>query len=78
VLRLQAATDSTASSAGVPGPVTKTGTSPDPRLAVHYVIADEIIIYFLGDAVERMEVKGLEQGLYLDPLGRSTLTAGSS
>lgn len=77
-LRLPADPDSAGADAGVPGPVTETGTSPDPRLAVHYVIADEIIIYFLGDEVERMEVKGLDQGLYLDPLGRNTVAAGSS
>ncbi len=77
VLDLRAVTDSLSPNSEVPGPVTETGTSPDPRLAVHYVIADEIIIYFLGGEVERMEVKGLDQGLYLDPLGRGTLTAGS-
>lgn len=76
-LDLQVPGDSTASNAGLPGPVTETGTSPDPRLAVHYVIADEIIIYFLDGEVERMEVKGLDQGLYLEPLGRRSLTAGS-
>jgi lipopolysaccharide export system protein LptA len=78
VLNLRDPTDSIPPDPDVPGPVTETGTSPDPRLAVHYVIADEIIIYFLGGEVERMEVKGLDQGLYLDPLGRTTLTAGSS
>jgi hypothetical protein len=77
-LQLTPDPDSTGVDPRVPGPVTETGTSPDPRLAVHYVIADEIIIYFLGDEVERMEVKGLDQGLYLDPLGRGSLAAGSS
>ena len=77
VVGLRAAVDS-AQDPAVPGPVTETGSSPDARLAVHYVIADEIVIYFLGGEVDRMEVKGLDQGLYLDPLGRSTLTAGSS
>ena len=63
---------------GAPGPVTETGISPDPRLAVHYVIADEIVIIFVDGEVERMEVKGLDQGLYLDPTARRAPTEGGS
>ena len=63
---------------GAPGPVTETGISPDPHLAVHYVIADEIVIIFVDGEVERMEVKGLDQGLYLDPTPRRAPTEGGS
>jgi hypothetical protein len=73
-VNVQSRTDSTGVDPGPPGPVTETRTSPDPRLAVHYVIADEIIIFFSDGEVQRMEVKGLDQGLYLDPLGRRAVT----
>ncbi|MEJ2539338.1 MAG: hypothetical protein P8188_05125 [Gemmatimonadota bacterium] len=74
VVNVQSRTESTGVDPGPPGPVTETRTSPDPRLAVHYVIADEIIIFFSDGEVQRMEVKGLDQGLYLDPLGRRAVT----
>lgn len=67
-----------AAEGGPPGPVTETGISPDPRLGVHYVIADEIVIIFVDGEVERMEVKGLDQGLYLDPAARRVPTQGGS
>lgn len=57
---------------GAPG-AAEAGDSPIRRgrePAVHYVTAQEIIIVFLDGQVERMEVRGLEQGIHLDPNGR--------
>ena len=42
-----------------------------PEPAVHYVTADEIVIFFLDGQVDRMEVRGLKQGIHLDPTGRT-------
>ncbi|MDT8340977.1 MAG: hypothetical protein RQ751_05645 [Longimicrobiales bacterium] len=43
---------------------------PRREPAVHYVTAFEIIIVFDDGQVDRMEVRGLEQGIHLDPSGR--------
>lgn len=42
---------------------------PGQRPAVHYVTAAEIIIRFLDGRVDRMEVRGLKQGVHMDPSG---------
>jgi lipopolysaccharide export system protein LptA len=39
--------------------------------AVHYVTAEVIVIFFLDGQVDRMEVRGLKQGIHLDPTGRT-------
>jgi hypothetical protein len=40
----------------------------DGRLAVHYVVGEEITIYLVEGEVERMEVRGQTQGTHLEPL----------
>jgi len=50
---------------------------PGREPAVHYVIAGEIVIVFRDGQVERMEVKGLKQGIHLDPTGRRTGVAAA-
>jgi hypothetical protein len=46
----------------------------DRRLAIHYVIGDEITIVMKGGEVDRMEVAGNTRGVHLEPvaLGRET------
>ncbi|MGW8267730.1 MAG: hypothetical protein ACWGSQ_15300, partial [Longimicrobiales bacterium] len=46
----------------------------DNRLAIHYVIGDEITIVMRGGEVDRMEVAGNTRGIHLEPvaLGRRT------
>lgn len=48
----------------------------DGRPAIHYVTAEEILIIFQDGEVERMEVKGLKEGVYLEPSGRVARRSG--
>ncbi|MDT8369071.1 MAG: hypothetical protein RQ745_07675 [Longimicrobiales bacterium] len=43
---------------------------------IHYVVAVRIILIFEGGEVERMEVLGLEEGVYLQPRGRARRNRG--
>lgn len=47
-----------------------------PEPAVHYVTAAQIVIVFVEGQVDRMEVRGLKQGIHLDPSGRGVVAQG--
>jgi hypothetical protein len=51
-------------------PSDSTAVEEDARLAVHYVVGDEITILFTEGEVERMEVVGTTRGVHLEPVSR--------
>jgi hypothetical protein len=51
-------------------PSDSTVLDEDARLAVHYVVGDEITILFTEGEVERMEVVGTTRGVHLEPISR--------
>ncbi|MFC1662066.1 hypothetical protein ACFL3S_11565 [Gemmatimonadota bacterium] len=51
-------------------PSDSTVVAEDGRLAVHYVVGDEITLSFSEGEVERMEVSGATRGVHLEPLPR--------
>jgi hypothetical protein len=49
----------------------------EARLAVHYVVGDQITILLSEGEVERMEVEGSTRGVHLEPVGRPKREGGS-
>jgi lipopolysaccharide export system protein LptA len=49
-------------------PSDTTTAGEDDRLAIHYVVGEEITIYMRESEVDRMEVAGQTQGIHLEPV----------
>ena len=75
----RAAADSAQAGAGDPAAAPVEGDSPSapagPTLAIHYVVANQIIIRMVDGQVDVMEVRGLQRGMHQEPR-RTTANAG--
>ena len=58
-------------------PSDSTLMAEEGRLAIHYVVGDQITILLSEGEVERMEVEGSTRGVHLEPVARSRREGGS-